>query len=234
MSVCYNVIIVYRTIHFPDGGGGGVSNTTATWVWSLKGVLNTNTTKHRRVRSTITCGAFTHSFIQWLSRDSWAFRLLQPIPMVWVVISPCVINHANYSVGKIKGVGSSAPYDSPPGVPLSRQWWVQLTVAGTMSGDSSAAGHHFGFWFWQSWDSCQNVVSNQPEVWIVSSVLSAWRWLILLLCFQRSACLLSGITCGTRCSVIKSLFTSLASDISTSMAQCRIWPSTCIYVRSDL
>ena len=101
VSVCYNVIIVYRTIHFPDGGGGGgVSNTTATWVWSLKGVLNTNTTKHRRVRSKITCGAFTHSFIQWLSRDSWAFRLLQPIPMVWVMISPCVINHANWAKSK--------------------------------------------------------------------------------------------------------------------------------------
>ena len=84
--------------HSLSGWGGGVSNTTATGVWSLKGVWSTNTTWARRLCSTITWGAFTHSFIQWLSRDSWAFRLLQPIPMVWVMISPCVINHANYSV----------------------------------------------------------------------------------------------------------------------------------------
>ena len=92
--VSVDVIMVYRTIHLPDGGR--LSNTTATWVWPLKGVWSTNTTEHRRACSTITCGAFTHSFIQWLSRDSWAFRLLQLIRMV--VISPCVINHANYSV----------------------------------------------------------------------------------------------------------------------------------------
>ena len=96
VSVCWR----HRGIshHSLSGWGGGVSNTTATWVWPLKGVLSANTTEQRRVCSTITWGPFTHSFIQWLSRDSWAFRLFQPIPMVWVVISPCVINYANYTV----------------------------------------------------------------------------------------------------------------------------------------
>ena len=42
--VSVDVIMVYRTIHFPHGEGGGVSNTTATWVWALKGVWSTNTT----------------------------------------------------------------------------------------------------------------------------------------------------------------------------------------------
>ena len=92
---------------------------------------------------------------------------------------------------RISGVGSSSPCNSPPGFPLCRQWWVQLSVADTMSVDSSAAGYHFGFWFWQSWNSCQNVVSTRPQVWIVSFELSAWGWLILLKIsdFQRSACL---------------------------------------------
>ena len=81
----------------------------------------------------------------------------QSIILVILVNSASFLENRHY-------LTSSAPYDSPPGLPLSRQWWVQLTVAGTMFGDSSAAGYHFGFRFWQSWDSCQNVVFNQAEV----------------------------------------------------------------------
>ena len=110
---------------------------------------------------------------------------------VWVVISLCVINHANYAVVQNleSGVLSSLWFAS--WVPSQPAMLVQLTVAGTMSGDSSAAGYHVEIQFWQSWDSCQNYVSNRPEAWIVSYVLSASHWLILLLRFQRSACLFS-------------------------------------------
>ena len=84
-----------------------------------------------------------------------------------VVISPCVINYANYSVVKNRrsGVLSSLWFASWGS---SQPTMLGPAVAGTMSGDSSAAGYHLGFRFWQSWDSCQNYVSNRPEAWIVS------------------------------------------------------------------
>ena len=235
MSVCWRHHGISHHSLSGWGGGRGVSNTTVTWVWPwvwpLKGVLNTNTTEHNQV------WAFTHSFIQWLSRDSWAFRLLQPIPMVWVVISPCVINHVNYSVVQNQRSGV-----------LSSLWFTSWGSSQPAMVGPADCSRYDVRWFISGRLSCWDLVLAEfgqlPKFWLYSawSVNRQFCLICLRLThpagnFRFLAFCLSAFrktTCSTLCSDIKSLFTSLASDIGTTMGQCCLWPSTSIYVWGDL
>ena len=146
--VSVDVIMVYRIIHFPDGEGGGVPNTNATWVWLLKGFWaqtrqsTGGCVAQSRVGRSLTRLSNGLAEIPgrsaFFSQSQWSESWLVIVWLIMLITRWC----------RIKRVGSLAPYDSPSGVPLSRQWWVQLTVAGMMSGDSAAAGYHVGFWFW--------------------------------------------------------------------------------------
>ena len=126
---------------------------------------------------------------------------------------------------RISGVGSSSPCNSTPGLPLSRQWWVQLSVADTMSVDSSAAGSHFGFWILAK-------LEQLPKCCLYSVTSVNRQFCLICLTLTHPAAPFPGVRLPAlqKNYMWQSLFTSIASDIGTTMGQCCLWPSTCIYV----
>ena len=117
-------------------------------------------------------------------------------------------------------MGSSAPCDSPPGVPLSRQWWVQLTVAGTMSGDSSAAGYHFGFW-------CFGKVGTAAKILSLISLKCESSVLSYLLDADSSCCFVSSVLPACFQELHVALAAVLSSHCSPPSLQTSVplWPN---------